>query len=95
MGANTPAASFAETAKAANRLVAIAIAITTPGGDAAVRAVVKAVRRADLDVPILVGGAAVHDRAHALRLGADEWSGLDGRTALVAIERIARSRNRA
>ena len=31
MGANTPAASFAETAKEANRLVAIAIAITTPG----------------------------------------------------------------
>ena len=31
MGANTPAASFAETAREANRLVAIAIAITTPG----------------------------------------------------------------
>ena len=94
MGANTPAASFAETAKEANRLVATAIAITTPGGDAAVRAGVKALRQADLGVPILVGGAAVHDRAHALRLGADEWSGLDGRSALVAIERIARSASR-
>ena len=31
MGANTPATSFAETAKDANRLVAIAIAITTIG----------------------------------------------------------------
>jgi methanogenic corrinoid protein MtbC1 len=95
MGANTPAASFAETAKEANRLVAIAIAITTPAGGAAVRAAVKAIRQADLGVPILVGGAAVHDRAQALRLGADEWSGIDGRSALVAIERIARSRNRA
>ena len=55
----------------------------------------KAIRQADLGVPILVGGAAVHDRAQALRLGADEWSGIDGRSALVAIERIARSRNRA
>ncbi len=90
MGANTPAASFVETAKEANRLVATAIAITTPGGDAAVRTVVKALRQADLGVPILVGGAAVHDRAQALRLGADEWSGLDGRSALVAVERIAR-----
>ena len=72
-----------------------AIAITTPGGDAAVRAVVKALRQADLGVPILVGGAAVHDRAQALRLGADEWSGVDGRTALVAIERIARSGSRS
>ena len=97
MGANTPAASFAETAKEANRLVAIAIAITitTPAGGAAVRAAVKAIRQADLGVPILVGGAAVHDRAQALRLGADEWSGIDGRSALVAIERIARSRNHA
>jgi methanogenic corrinoid protein MtbC1 len=95
MGANTPAASFAETAKDANRLVAIAIAITTPGGDSAVRAAVKALREADLGVSILVGGAGVHDRAHALRLGADEWSGLDGRSALVAIERVAHSVNRA
>jgi len=95
MGANTPATSFSETAKDANRLVAIAIAITTPGGDSAVRAVVKALRQADLAVPILVGGAAVDDRAHALRLGADEWSGVDGRSALVAIERLARSHNRA
>ena len=91
MGANTPATSFAETAQDANRLVVIAIAITTPGGDSAVRAVVKALRQAGLAVPILVGGAAVGDRAHALRLGADEWSGVDGRSALVAIERIARS----
>ena len=95
MGANTPAASFAETAKEANRLVAIAIAITTPAGGAAVRAAVKAIRQADLGVPILVGGAAVHARAQALRLGADEWSGIDGRSALMAVERIARSRNRA
>jgi methanogenic corrinoid protein MtbC1 len=95
MGANTPAASFVETAREANRLIATAIAITTPGGDAAVRAVVKALRQADLGMPILVGGAAVHDRAQALRLGADEWSGLDGRSALVAIERIARSRSRS
>jgi MerR family transcriptional regulator, light-induced transcriptional regulator len=94
MGANTPAASFAETAKEANRLVAIAIAITTPGGDAAVRAAVKAIRQADMGVPILVGGAAVRDQARALRLGANEWSGIDGRSALVAIERIARSRGR-
>ena len=95
MGANTPAASFAETASEANRLVATAIAITTPGGDAGVRAVVKALRQADLGVPILVGGGAVRDRAQALRLGADEWSGLDGRSALVAIERIARSGTRS
>jgi methanogenic corrinoid protein MtbC1 len=95
MGANTPAASFAETAKEANRLVAIAIALTTPGGGAAVRAAVKSIRQADLGVPILVGGAAVHDRAQALRLGADEWTGLDGRSALAAIERIARPGSRS
>ena len=75
MGANTPATSFAETAKEANRLVATAIVITTPGGDAAVRAVVKALRQAGLGVPILVGGAAVHDRAAGAPVGCGRMDG--------------------
>ena len=78
MGANTPAASFAETAKEANRLVAIAIVITTPAGGAAVRAAVKAIRQAHLDVPILVGGAAVHDRGRR-----SVWVRTNGRASTV------------
>jgi excisionase family DNA binding protein len=89
MGADAPAESFAETAGRANRLVAVAIAATTPGSDAAVRSAVRALRGAGIAAPILVGGAAVADVEHARRLGADGWSGSDGRSALGAIERVS------
>lgn len=90
MGANAPAESFAETARAANRVVVVSIAVTTSGGDTAVRSVVRALRRAGVTAPVLVGGAAVADDAHARRLGADGWSGPDGRSAVAAVERAAR-----
>jgi hypothetical protein len=43
-------------------------------------------RSEGLDVPLLLGGAAISDEAHARRLGADAWSGADGRSALAAVE---------
>jgi excisionase family DNA binding protein len=88
-GANTPAESFAEAARSANRLVAVAVAVTTPGHDAAARSVVRAVRQAGVSAPVLVGGAAVTGEDHARRLGADGWSGLDGRSVVAAVERAA------
>jgi methanogenic corrinoid protein MtbC1 len=86
LGADTPAESFAETARAANRLVAVLIAVTGSGHDRALRTTVSAVRAAGVTAPILVGGAAIADEAHALRLGADGWSGRDARRALAAVE---------
>jgi methanogenic corrinoid protein MtbC1 len=88
-GANTPAESFAETARAANRLVAVAIAVSTPGREAAVRSIVRALRQAGISAPVLVGGAAITGEEHATRLGADGWSGSDGRSAVAAVERAA------
>jgi excisionase family DNA binding protein len=90
MGANAPAQSFAETTLAANRVVAVAIVATTSGRDTAVRSVVRALRRAGATAPVLVGGAAVTGDDHARRLGADGWSGADGRSAVAAVERAAR-----
>jgi excisionase family DNA binding protein len=87
LGANTPAESFAETALRTQRLVAVVIASTTPDHDRAVRATVQALRRGEMSAPILVGGAAVTDHEHAVRLGADDWSGRDGRSAVAAVER--------
>src|SRR5213079_37333 len=54
------AASFAETALAATRLVAVAIAVTTHGRDAAVRAVVRTLHQAGISAPVLVGGRRPH-----------------------------------
>lgn len=89
LGANAPATSFAETAGAASRVVAVAIAVTTPGDDAAVPSVVRALRQAGVTAPVLVGGAAIAGEDHAMRLGADAWSGPDGRSAVDAVERAA------
>jgi hypothetical protein len=68
--------------------VAVAIGATTPGRDSAVRAAVRALRRGGIDVPILVGGAAVDDDHHAHRLGG-RWSGRDGSSAVAAVEAAA------
>jgi methanogenic corrinoid protein MtbC1 len=88
LGASTPSESFVQTAKDATRLVAILLGVTATGRDREVRAVVRALRRAHVDVPVLVGGAAIPDEAAALALGADGWSGDSGSTAKAAVERL-------
>lgn len=87
LGADTPAASFALAAGRADRLQAVVLGITSPGHDRAVRAAFSALRRAGVGAPLLVGGSAVEDEAHAARLGADGWTGRDGRAAVAAVER--------
>jgi excisionase family DNA binding protein len=91
-GADTPAESFAQTASDANRLVAVLLGVTTPGRDASVRATIRALRDDGVDAPVLVGGAAIRDEKHARRLGADTWSGPDGRSALAAVETVLSER---
>jgi excisionase family DNA binding protein len=90
MGANAPADSFVDTARHASRLVAVAIAATTPSRDAELRTTVRALHRSGVSAPVLVGGAAITGEEHARRLGADGWSGRDGRSALAAVEAAAR-----
>src|SRR5688572_17826902 len=86
MGADSPAESFVDSVQRANRLVAVLIGVTSRRHDAAVRETTQALQAAGILVPILVGGAAVTDERHARRLGADGWSGADGRSALAAVE---------
>lgn len=73
LGANTPAASFVDTAVEAERLVAVGLSATTPGNEASIAAIIAALRGA-VAVPIVLGGHAVPDEATALELGADRWS---------------------
>lgn len=87
LGANTPAGSFVDAARAADRLVAVLVGATTSDNDAAVIETITALRDADVAAPILVGGRAIRDEAHAREFGVDDWSGHDASTALAAIER--------
>jgi MerR family transcriptional regulator, light-induced transcriptional regulator len=95
LGANTPAASFTETAGQAGRLVAVIIGVTAPGLDDSVRAAVAALADAAITAPVLVGGAAVTGAEHAGALGADAWTGPDGRAVLASVERLAARRTSA
>lgn len=92
LGADTPAESFVEAAQGAPRLLAVLIGVTTSGNDRAVRDTVTALRGAGIAAPVLVGGGAVSGDAHARRLGADAWTGVDGRAALATVEAVTRSR---
>lgn len=84
-GPDTPAISFVESAQLADRLVAVLIGVTSAGLDDVVVSTVEALHDAGLPAPVLVGGAAIVDEAHALRLGADGWTGTDGRAVVDAV----------
>ena len=87
LGANAPAVSFAETAAGADRLVAVLIGVTAEGLEGAVRETIGAVARG-VDVPVLVGGRAIRDRAHALSLGAAGWTGHSAASAVAAVDAL-------
>jgi excisionase family DNA binding protein len=88
LGADAPTASIVEAAEHATRLVAVLIGVTSTGHDKTVRAAITALRAAGIEVPVLVGGAAVASSEHAERLGASAWTGADGATALATIEDV-------
>lgn len=73
LGCNVPVASLAKTVREANRLVAVALSVTTSGQDRLVADSISAVR-IESDVPVFVGGCAIEDDLHATRLGADAWA---------------------
>ncbi|MDQ3385284.1 MAG: cobalamin-dependent protein [Actinomycetota bacterium] len=87
LGADTPVDSFVRAAQDAERLVAVAVGVTTPDNDGEVRALADGLHRALPDVPVLIGGAGVRDEAHAHELGADGWAP-DGPAALALLEQV-------
>ena len=88
LGANTPAASFAVAATTTGRLVAVMIGVTAAGHERSAARALRELRRAGVTAPLFLGGAAIRDEAHAQRLGADHWSGRDGRHAVDAVGRV-------
>jgi methanogenic corrinoid protein MtbC1 len=73
LGANTPAASWANTIAATQRVSAVGVVVSTPVDDAVIAATIAAIR-AHHDGPVVLGGVAVRDQAHAVALGGDVWT---------------------
>ena len=69
------------------------IGVTAPGLDDSVRSAVAALAGAGLTAPVLVGGSAITGPGHARELGADAWTGPDGRAVLAAVDRAAADRD--
>ena len=70
LGSNLPPQSFAEIVASQQRLVAVGVSVTAPGQAEAIGETVKAIRQ-QVEVPILLGGAAIDGDEHAKLLGAD------------------------
>ncbi len=93
LGADTPTASFVDAAGQAERLLAVAVSVTTPDNDAAVLETVAQVKRA-ADVPVIVGGGGVRSAEHAAELGSDAYA-TDEHAALALFARLADDATRA
>lgn len=93
LGADVPAAVFADAAARADRLVAVGIGVTTATNIDAVHATIDAVRRAVPDAPVLLGGQAVRNADIAALAGATHWAA-DGTEALAVISALARPSRR-
>ncbi len=70
LGSNLPPDSFAEIVASQQRLVAVGVSVTAPGQAESIAETIAAVRER-VDVPILLGGAAIDGDQHAKLLGAD------------------------
>ena len=73
LGADTPSASFAEIVKNEDHTTAVGIAVSVAVEDNVVWETIEAIHAAR-EIPVLLGGRAITDTAHATRLGADGYS---------------------
>jgi excisionase family DNA binding protein len=89
LGADTPADALIEILATVPDLVTVAMGCTTDASTTSARRVIARLRKALPDTTVLVGGAAVADADHALRLGADGFSGRRGDDLVRAVEAVA------
>ena len=75
IGADMPVASFVSAATSIPVLAAIGVSVSSAEGVASVGELCAALRTAVPGVAIVLGGAAVHGREHALELGATHYAG--------------------
>jgi MerR family transcriptional regulator, light-induced transcriptional regulator len=88
LGADLPTDAIMQAARKIDRLGVVGLCATTRGTTRALRATIKAVHDELDGVVVALGGAAVTERM-ARDLGADHFSGGDGREALAALSSLA------
>lgn len=88
LGAGTPAEPLALAAQALPGIVAVALGCTAAQALAGTKKTVRELKTVT-PVPVVVGGAAIVDGAHAARLGADFYSGRRGDALVGVIKRLA------
>jgi MerR family transcriptional regulator, light-induced transcriptional regulator len=71
LGADTPAASFVDAARTAERLIGVGISATHSGNEESITEAVETVHR-DLGCPVVIGGQAIGEESVGKALGADE-----------------------
>jgi excisionase family DNA binding protein len=74
LGADMPASSFVSAALDTPDVAAIGVSVSSPEGLVGAPELFDALRESMPDVPLVVGGAAVQDREHALALGATDFA---------------------
>ena len=73
LGADLPIESFVEAVLEASPLVAVGVSVTSAGNLRSADRLIEAIREVS-STPIVIGGAAISDEAHALRLGATAYA---------------------
>lgn len=93
LGADAPPEAFALAARRAPRLVAVGVGMTSPDRTCAAQEVIDALRAADPEVPIVIGGQAAISAAGSVLRGVTAWA-TDGPAAVAVIEELAKKRAR-
>ena len=91
LGADTPGASFARAASAADDVVAVGVSVTTAASLEAAAEALAAVRAADPTIALIVGGGAIADADHARSLGADHFAA-DARSMVSLLDEVVGGR---
>jgi 5-methyltetrahydrofolate--homocysteine methyltransferase len=86
LGHNLPAQDFVRAVEDARPVSAVAVSVSTSGSLRAAQELMAALR-ASIGVPVVVGGWAVEDEAHALDLGADAYAA-DGPAAVDYVDSL-------
>jgi excisionase family DNA binding protein len=92
LGADTPPESFVDAAQRASRLRAVVVGALSTGREPELLATFAALRDAGIDAPCYAGGPGVSGARAARAVGADGWTGHDGRAALAIIDALVDAR---
>ena len=92
LGANTPAESFVDAARHADRLIAVGISATTGPNAEAIRGTISLVH-SELDCPVVLGGHALVEMDDPEALGADVVTS-SSTTMMQAFDALAEARIR-